>query len=68
MLTVQGLHVSYGRAQVLFGVDLEAPAGALVCVMGRNGVGQDHPAQRRHGRAAGRAPARSPSTGGTSRG
>ncbi|WJK44069.1 urea ABC transporter ATP-binding subunit UrtE [Solwaraspora sp. WMMA2056] len=40
MLTVEGLDVSYGRAQVLFGVDLQAPAGALVCVMGRNGVGK----------------------------
>jgi urea transport system ATP-binding protein len=40
MLTVQGLQVSYGRAQVLFGVDLAAPAGALVCLMGRNGVGK----------------------------
>ncbi|MDG4830291.1 urea ABC transporter ATP-binding subunit UrtE [Solwaraspora sp. WMMD1047] len=40
MLTVKGLDVAYGRAQVLFGVDLAAPAGALVCVMGRNGVGK----------------------------
>jgi urea transport system ATP-binding protein len=40
MLTVSGLDVSYGRAQVLFGVSLEVPAGALVCVMGRNGVGK----------------------------
>ncbi|MEE6261903.1 urea ABC transporter ATP-binding subunit UrtE [Plantactinospora sonchi] len=40
MLTVQGLDVAYGRAQVLFGVDLVAPAGDLVCVMGRNGVGK----------------------------
>lgn len=40
MLTVSGLDVAYGRAQVLFGVDLEVPAGSLVCVMGRNGVGK----------------------------
>lgn len=40
MLTVESLDVSYGRAQVLFGVDLQAPAGSLVCVMGRNGVGK----------------------------
>jgi urea transport system ATP-binding protein len=40
MLDVRGLHVSYGRAQVLFGVDLSAPAGSLVCLMGRNGVGK----------------------------
>jgi urea transport system ATP-binding protein len=40
LLSVQGLQVSYGRAQVLFGVSLEAPAGSLVCLMGRNGVGK----------------------------
>jgi len=40
MLTVESLDVAYGRAQVLFGVDLQAPVGALVCVMGRNGVGK----------------------------
>jgi urea transport system ATP-binding protein len=40
MLSVQGLQVSYGRAQVLFGVSLDAPAGSLVCLMGRNGVGK----------------------------
>jgi urea transport system ATP-binding protein len=40
MLIVESLDVAYGRAQVLFGVDLEAPAGKLLCVMGRNGVGK----------------------------
>ena len=40
MLTVEGLDVAYGRAQVLFNVSLEVPPGALVCVMGRNGVGK----------------------------
>ena len=40
MLTVTGLDVAYGRAQVLFGVSIEVPAGALVCLMGRNGVGK----------------------------
>jgi len=40
MLDVRGLHVSYGRAQVLFDVDLSAPSGSLVCLMGRNGVGK----------------------------
>jgi urea transport system ATP-binding protein len=40
MLTVEGLDVAYGRAQVLFDVSLEVPPGALVCVMGRNGVGK----------------------------
>jgi urea transport system ATP-binding protein len=40
MLDVEALEVAYGRSQVLFGVDLHAPAGMLVCVMGRNGVGK----------------------------
>jgi urea transport system ATP-binding protein len=40
MLRVQGLEVAYGRAQVLFGVDLHVAPGSLVCVMGRNGVGK----------------------------
>jgi urea transport system ATP-binding protein len=40
MLTIEKLNVSYGRAQVLFGVDLELTAGSLMCVMGRNGVGK----------------------------
>lgn len=40
MLRVSGLDVAYGRAQALFGVDLWAPGGSLVCVMGRNGVGK----------------------------
>ncbi|HEX8630376.1 MAG TPA: urea ABC transporter ATP-binding subunit UrtE [Catenuloplanes sp.] len=40
MLTVRSLDVAYGRAQVLFGVDVHVAPGSLVCVMGRNGVGK----------------------------
>jgi urea transport system ATP-binding protein len=32
--------VSYGPTQVLFGVSLDVPEGALCCLMGRNGVGK----------------------------
>jgi urea transport system ATP-binding protein len=39
-LDVDDLHVGYGRTDVLFGVTLEVPEGALVCLMGRNGVGK----------------------------
>jgi urea transport system ATP-binding protein len=39
-LDVDDLHVAYGRTDVLFGVTLEVPDGALVCLMGRNGVGK----------------------------
>ncbi|QQQ78394.1 urea ABC transporter ATP-binding subunit UrtE [Saccharothrix sp. 6-C] len=40
MLSVSEVDAAYGRARVLFGVGLEVPAGSLVCVMGRNGVGK----------------------------
>lgn len=39
-LEIEGLTVAHGRTTVLFGVDLVVPDGALVCVMGRNGVGK----------------------------
>jgi urea transport system ATP-binding protein len=40
MLEVNGLHSGYGRARVLFGVDLTLAAGNMLCVLGRNGVGK----------------------------
>ncbi|QFG26779.1 urea ABC transporter ATP-binding subunit UrtE [Actinomadura sp. WMMB 499] len=40
MLQVTGLEAAYGRARVLFGVDLTVRAGELACVLGRNGVGK----------------------------
>ncbi len=40
MLTAQGLNVSYGDSQVLWDVHLHVPAGQVVCLMGRNGVGK----------------------------
>jgi urea transport system ATP-binding protein len=40
VLSVRSLDVAYGRARVLFGVDLAVPAGDLVVLMGRNGVGK----------------------------
>jgi urea transport system ATP-binding protein len=39
-IDVEGLESGYGRAMVLFGVDLVVPEGAITCVMGRNGVGK----------------------------
>ena len=40
-LEVEGVEVAYGHTQVLFGVDLDVPGdGAVVCLMGRNGVGK----------------------------
>jgi urea transport system ATP-binding protein len=40
MLSVQGLNVSYGESQVLWDVGLQVPAGQVVCLLGRNGVGK----------------------------
>ena len=40
MLEVRGLDVAYGESQVLWGVSLQVPAGSVVCLMGRNGVGK----------------------------
>ena len=40
LLEVRDLEFSYGEVQVLRGLDLNAEAGTIVCVMGRNGVGK----------------------------
>jgi urea transport system ATP-binding protein len=40
MLEVQNLDVLYGESQILWEVSLHVPAGSVVCLMGRNGVGK----------------------------
>jgi len=40
LLAVRGLHAGYGASEVLFGVDLDVDAGAIVGVLGRNGMGK----------------------------
>ena len=40
LLTVSQLRAAYGRAQVLFGIDIEVGAGEVVALMGRNGAGK----------------------------
>ena len=40
MLEIEGLHVAYGESQVLWDVSLDVPAGGVLCLMGRNGVGK----------------------------
>ena len=40
MLKVEKLNVYYGESHILRDVDLEVPAGRVVCLMGRNGVGK----------------------------
>jgi urea transport system ATP-binding protein len=40
MLTTQGLTLHYGGSQILHGIEIEARAGVVTCVMGTNGVGK----------------------------
>ncbi|MCA1298171.1 urea ABC transporter ATP-binding subunit UrtE [Stappia indica] len=39
-LTVEAIDLSYGAAQALKGVSLQAEPGRITCLMGRNGVGK----------------------------
>jgi len=40
MLAVKGLNQFYGGSHTLWDVDLSVPAGSLICLMGRNGMGK----------------------------
>ncbi|WP_299436252.1 ABC transporter ATP-binding protein [uncultured Rhodospira sp.] len=40
LLAVRGLNAWYGRAQVLFDIDLRVDAGEVVTLLGRNGAGK----------------------------
>ena len=40
VLSVKGLRAGYGRAEVLHGIDLQAPQGSVITVIGPNGAGK----------------------------
>src|SRR5258708_22383576 len=40
MVEIEGLHTYYGNGHILQGVDLQAAAGQVAVVLGRNGVGK----------------------------
>src|SRR5262245_60923504 len=40
MLAVERVDAGYGGSQILWSVDVSVPAGQVVCLMGRNGVGK----------------------------
>ena len=40
MLTLEALNQYYGESHTLWDLDLEVPSGAVLCLMGRNGVGK----------------------------
>ena len=40
MLSVRGLETSYGRSQVLFGIDFQVEKSEVVTLLGRNGMGK----------------------------
>ena len=40
MLKIENISFSYGQVQALFEISTEVPAGEIVCIMGRNGVGK----------------------------
>ena len=39
-LRIEALHVAYGRTEALRGIDLDVPAGHVVCLIGANGAGK----------------------------
>ena len=39
-LRISGLNAGYGDVQVLWGIDLEVPRGAISCLIGSNGAGK----------------------------
>ncbi len=40
LLKISGLQAGYGDVQVLWGIDLEVPAGQITCIVGSNGAGK----------------------------
>ncbi len=47
ILQLNGVNAFYGASQILFGVNVEVEEADSVCVLGRNGVGEE-PGHREH--------------------
>lgn len=42
ILRVQNIHTYYGLSHILFGISLEINEGEVLCLLGRNGAGENH--------------------------
>ena len=76
LLSIEGIDVSYGQTQVLFGVDLEVAEGEIVALLGTNGAGKSTvlravsgltPAEPRHASASPARTSRGLDAGATSK-
>jgi Fe-S cluster assembly ATP-binding protein len=56
MLQIKNLHVSVEGNEILRGIDLEVPTGAVHAIMGPNGSGKSTLARVRAGRGANGGP------------
>lgn len=52
MLTVDDLHVAYGKSEVLHGLNFHVEPSEVVAIMGRNGMGKTTLMKWRAGRSA----------------
>ncbi len=56
LLEVADVHIAYGKVEAVRGVSLQVADNEIVTIIGANGAGKTHAAERRHGRAAAEGP------------